>query len=461
MADDVNEITMPKLGETVTEGTLSRWLKAAGDTVAFDDPLFEVSTDKVDSEIPSPYDGVLLEILVGEGQTVPVGTALARIGEPGGAAQGGAGPAAPAEAAAAAPSAPATPAAAGAPAPAAPAPASGGGNGGGQVLSPVVRRLVAENNLDISRLTGSGAGGRIMREDVIAAIASGTATAAAPAQAASAQAVPAQAAPAQAAPAAPPPAAAAAPAKAQAVPAAQPTAGEREEVVPLSRIRLITAERMVESKRISPHVWTSIEVDLEAVEQVRARHKAAFRKAEGASLTYLPFIARVICDGLRAFPTMNSSLDMASKTMKLHHFVNLAIAVDVNEQGLMAPVIFDADTLNLRGMARAIKRVGDAAKNKTLKANEMSGSTFTISNPGPLGTYASAAIINQPNVGIITTEGVARRVVAIGDDAIAIHHTCVLGLSYDHRALDGVTAARFLGYIRDALQQRDWEAELA
>jgi hypothetical protein len=200
---------------------------------------------------------------------------------------------------------------------------------------------------------------------------------------------------------------------------------------------------------------------LERIEQVRQKHKAAFRKAEGASLTYLPFIARAICDALRTFPTMNSSLDMASKTMKLHHFVNLAIAVDVNEQGLMAPVIFDADTLNLRGMARAIKRVGDAAKNKTLKANEMSGSTFTISNPGPLGTYASAAIINQPNVGIITTEGVARRVVATGDDAIAIHHTCVLGLSYDHRALDGVTAARFLGYIRDALQQRDWEAELA
>jgi pyruvate dehydrogenase E2 component (dihydrolipoamide acetyltransferase) len=247
---------------------------------------------------------------------------------------------------------------------------------------------------------------------------------------------------------------------APAQPAAAPVAGAGEEVVPLSRIRLVTAERMVESKRISPHVWTSIEVDLEKIEQVRQKHKAAFRKAEGASLTYLPFIARAICDGLRAFPVLNSSIDLASKTMTLHSYVHLAIAVDVNEQGLMAPVIRNADGLNLRGVARAIKAVGDGAKNKTLKAADLSGSTFTISNPGPLGTYASAAIINQPNTAIITTEGVGRRPVAVGD-AIAIHHTCILGLSYDHRAFDGVVAARFLAYIRDALQNRDWEAELA
>jgi 2-oxoglutarate dehydrogenase E2 component (dihydrolipoamide succinyltransferase) len=207
-------------------------------------------------------------------------------------------------------------------------------------------------------------------------------------------------------------------------------------------------------------VWTSIEVDLERIEQVRQQYKAAFRKSEGASLTYLPFMARAICDALRAFPTVNSSIDLASKTMTLHRYVNLAIAVDLNEQGLMAPVIKGADALNLRGMARAIKAVGDGAKNKALKSEDLSGSTFTISNPGPLGTYASAAIINQPNVGIITTEGVARRPTVVGD-GIAIHHMCVLGLAYDHRAFDGVTAARFLAYIRDALQNRDWEAELA
>jgi 2-oxoglutarate dehydrogenase E2 component (dihydrolipoamide succinyltransferase) len=241
---------------------------------------------------------------------------------------------------------------------------------------------------------------------------------------------------------------------------AAPTAGEREEVLPLSRIRIVTAERMVESRRTSAHVWTSIEVDLEKIEQVRQKHKAAFRKAEGGSLTYLPFIARAVSDGLRAFPPLNSSIDMDSKTLTLHHYVNLGIAVDVAGVGLMAPVIRDADSLNLRGLARAIRDVGTRAKDRKLGSADMSGSTFTISNPGPLGTYASAAVINQPNVAILTTEGVARRVVAVGD-AIAIHHTCVLGLSYDHRALDGVVAAQFLAYLRDALQDRDWEAELA
>jgi 2-oxoglutarate dehydrogenase E2 component (dihydrolipoamide succinyltransferase) len=223
---------------------------------------------------------------------------------------------------------------------------------------------------------------------------------------------------------------------------------------------MITAERMVESRRTAAHVWTSIEVDLERIEQVRQKHKAAFRKAEGASLTYLPFIGRAVCDALRAHPPLNCSFDMDAKTITYHHYVNLGIAVDVAGLGLMAPVIKDADSLNLRGLARAIRDVGTRAKERTLGSAEMSGSTFTISNPGPMGTYASAAVINQPNVAILTTEGVARRVVAVGD-AIAIHHTCVLGLSYDHRALDGVVAAQFLAYLRDALQDRDWEAELA
>ena len=235
--------------------------------------------------------------------------------------------------------------------------------------------------------------------------------------------------------------------------------GDRDEVVPLSRVRLVTAERMVESRRTSAHVWTSIEVDLERIEQLRQKHKAAYRKAEGASLTYLPFMARAICDALRAFPILNSSIDVEAKTATMHSYVNLAIAVDVEGLGLMAPVIKDADALNLRGLARAIRDVGNRAKARKLTSADMTGSTFTISNPGPMGTYASAAVINQPNVAIITTEGVARRVVAVGD-MIAIHHTCVLGLSYDHRALDGVVAARFLAYIRDALQDRDWEAEV-
>ncbi len=249
------------------------------------------------------------------------------------------------------------------------------------------------------------------------------------------------------------------PQPAAAVAATAATAGEREEIVPLSRIRLVTAERMLASRQTSPHVWTSVEVDLERVEQIRQQHKAQFRKEEGASLTYLPFIASAACDALRAFPAVNSSVDMTSKTMTFHRYVNLAIAVDLNEQGLMAPVINNADTLNLRGLARAIKTAGDAAKARTLRADDLSGSTFTITNPGPLASYASAAVITQPNVAIMSTEGVARRPTAVGD-AIAIHHLCILGLSYDHRAFDGVTASRFLLYIRDALQDRDWESEL-
>ena len=433
-AGAVEEITMPKLGETVTEGTVGGWLKAVGDTVEFDDPLFEVSTDKVDSEIPSPVDGVLQEILVQAGETVAVGTVLARIATVDGADT----PAATAAAAPTTAAATAVAAPAAAPAPARPGPAAPNGNGS-RMLSPVVRKLAAEHNIDLSAVTGSGGGGRIKREDVLAAIAAGKT--AAPAAAAPARAA--------AAPAAPPTRA-----------AAPVMSGPDIEVVPLSRIRVITGERMLQSRQTSPHVWTSVEADLERIEQIRQKHKERFKKENGASLTYLPFIARATCDALRAFPTVNSSVNITDKTMTLHKRVHLAIAVDLNEQGLMAPVIRNADSLNLRGVARAIKVVGDGAKDKSLTADDVSGSTFTITNPGPLGSFASAAIINQPNVAIMSTEGVARRPVVVGD-AIAIHHTCVLGLSYDHRAFDGVTASRFLMYIRDALQDRDWEADLA
>ncbi len=446
MADDVYVITMPKLGESVTEGTVSVWLKSVGDPVAFDDPLFEVSTDKVDSEIPSAYDGVLTEITVIAGETVPVGTVLARISGAG-AGTGSSTPGSPV--AASGPLAPSAPPATGVAAtvPAAVIPNGGsariGGHGG--PLSPVVRRLVAEHQLDLGTITGSGGGGRIMREDVLAAANGRSATG---------NAVP-PAVPSTAPEFAP----ATAPATAPAAQAAPPSPAPGDTVVALSRIRLITAERMVQSKQLAPHVWTSVEVDLEVIEQVRQKHKERFRKENGASLTYLPFIARAACDALRAFPTVNASVDIASKTMTLHSQVNLAIAVDLDEQGLMAPVIKNADTLNLRGMARAIRALGDAAKKKTLKSDDLSGSTFTLTNPGPMGSFASAPIINQPNVAIMSTEGVARRAVVVGN-AIAIHHTCVLGFSYDHRAFDGVTAARFLMYVRDALQDRDWEADL-
>jgi pyruvate dehydrogenase E2 component (dihydrolipoamide acetyltransferase) len=447
MSADVYEVTMPKLGETVTEGVVSQWLKQVGDTVVFDDPLFEVSTDKVDSEVPSPYDGVLLEILVNEGDTVPIGTPIARIGEPGAAAAPGSAP--PGAAAAQVPETaePATEPAAG----------SGTAAGNGQPgvpLSPVVRRLAAEKGVDLTAIPGSGAGGRIRREDVEQAIA------AQPSLATQAVAAATSAAASVSAPAAPAAAAAPAPATAAAAPKTAPSVSPGDEVVKLSRMRLITADLMVRSLKTSAHVWTSVEVNFEHVEQVRQRYREQFKKTEGVSLTYLPFIARAVCDALREFPAVNSSVDIENQTMTLHRYVNLGIAVDLSEQGLVAPVVKNADSLNIRGLARNIAAVAAGARARTLAAADMSGSTFTITNPGPFASYASAPVINQPNVAILSTDGIARRPVAVGD-AIAIHHVSILGFSYDHRAFDGSTASLFLRYVRDAIQDRGWDAEFS
>jgi pyruvate dehydrogenase E2 component (dihydrolipoyllysine-residue acetyltransferase) len=436
MSADVYEVTMPKLGETVTEGVVSQWLKQVGDTVAFDDPLFEVSTDKVDSEVPSPYDGVLLEILVNEGDTVPVGTAIARIGEPGAESAPSSAPPAGAAAQVSETDEPATELAAVATPPA--------GNGQpGVLLSPVVRRMAAERGIDLTAIAGSGGGGRIRREDVEQAIAAQPAAAAPPATVSALATAPA---------------AAPAPAVAAPKPAASMSPGD--EVVKLSRMRLITADLMVKSLKTSAHVWTSVEVDFEHVEQVRQQHREQFKKREGVSLTYLPFIARAVCDALREFPAVNSSIDIEGQTMTLHHYVNLGIAVDLSEQGLVAPVVKNADSLNIRGLARNIAAVAAGARARTLAAADMSGSTFTITNPGPFASYASAPVINQPNVAILSTDGIARRPVAVGD-AIAIHHMSILGFSYDHRAFDGSTASMFLRYIRDAIQDRGWSDELS
>ncbi len=224
-------------------------------------------------------------------------------------------------------------------------------------------------------------------------------------------------------------------------------------------MRLVIGERMIESLRIAPHVWTSVEVDMQAIEEVRHRHKERFRQEEGTSLTYLPFIARATCDALRAFPVVNASLDISAKTRILHHYVNLGIAVDLAEQGLVVPVIRNADGLNVRGLARAIRAVADKATSGTFTHDDLAGSTFTITNPGPAGDYASAPIINQPNSAILSTNVVSPRPTAVGD-AVAVHHMTILGFSYDHRAFDGVTGSRFLAFIRDALQDRDWVAEL-
>jgi len=423
---EVYELTMPKLGESVTEGTIGTWFKAVGDAVALDDVLFDVSTDKVDSEIPSPYDGTMLAILVAEGETVPVGTVLARIGAAGsqvvdsagnGNGSRPAGAVSPAAAVAATATAPVTRDA-----------------GGGRLLSPLVRRLAAESGIDVTTIPGTGVGGRIRREDIADAIAAAKTKTAAPA--------------------APP---AAAPAAARA-----PKAGKdgRDEEVPLSRMRLILADTLKASQTQAASVWTSVEVDFDNIERVRTEYKTRFKKETGASLSYLPFISRAVCDALRQFPTVNSSIDLESKTMILHPYVNLGVAVDLDEQGLVVPVVKDADALNIRGIASQIATKAAAARAKELSNKEMQGSTFTITNPGPFSSYASSPIINQPNVAILCTDGVKRRPVAIGD-AIAIHAVGIIGMVYDHRAFDGSTASKFLLHIRDSLEQRDWSAELS
>jgi 2-oxoglutarate dehydrogenase E2 component (dihydrolipoamide succinyltransferase) len=321
-------------------------------------------------------------------------------------------------------------------------------DGNGRLLSPLVRRLVAESGLDLAAITGTGAGGRIRREDVEKA------AAAAPSAAPAAPVAPAAPA-AQPAPQAP---AAAPPAPVAAKASAGPT-DPRDEVVQLSRMRLAVATGMKASQTLAASVWTSVEVDFDRVEQVRRKHKDRFKQETGSSLSYLPFISRAVVDALRAHPTVNASIDIEAKTMTLHPYVNLGIAVDLDQQGLVVPVLKDADGLNMRGIARGITAMAAAARNRKLAMSDMQGSTFTITNPGPFASWASAPIINQPNVAILCTDGVKRRPVAVGD-AIAIHPTGIIGLVYDHRALDGSTASLFLRDIRDALEQRDWEAEV-
>ncbi len=470
------EIEMPQLGETVTEGTITRWFKQVGETVAENEVLFEVSTDKVDTEVPSPAGGVLTEILVPEGDTVDVGTVLALVGD-GAAAPAAAAPEpapaaepipepTPAPAPAPAPAAPApaqapAPAAA-APAPAAPAaaPAAAEVAAAGTVLSPVVRRLVGEYGIDVAQIQGTGLGGRISRDDVQrhieannlqpqgAAPAAPTAVASAPAPA----------------PAAPAPAPAAAPVPAPAAVAAPvATVSQGDSVVPLSNIRIKTGEHMVMSKAVAPHTLTAIEIDYEGVDQVRKANGAAFKAEEGFSLTYLPFISRAVIDALREYPHLNASV--GDRELVVHRDINLGVAVDLDFQGLLAPVVKGADGLRLRSIARGISDVARRARSKQLSPDDLVGGTFTLTNAGSYGTMMQFPIINQPQVAILSTDAVKRKPVVIedqfGNESIAIHSVGVLAMAWDHRAIDGAYAAAFLARVREIIETRDWEAELA
>ncbi len=475
----MSEIEMPQLGETVTEGTITRWFKNVGDTVAVDEVLFEVSTDKVDTEVPSTSAGTLTEIRVPEGETVDVGTVLAIVGDSGAAPAPEAAPSEPEPAQAtspeptpppapepppAPPSAPPPPATPPPPAPAPPpaqpqpqqsAGAKAGGTGG-KVLSPVVRRLITTYGIDADQITGSGLGGRISRDDVQRYIeAQGlqpVGTAAAPAPAAPEQP--------PAAPPAPTPTAAPAP---KPVSAPVPAPAHGDTVIPLSNIRLRTGEHMVMSKSVAPHTLTAIEVDYENVEQVRKAHGAEWKASEGFSLTYLPFISRAVIDALREYPHLNASV--GDGELILHSQVNLGIAVDLDFQGLLAPVVRGADGLRMRSVARGISDLARRARSKALSPDELVGGTFTLTNAGSYGTMMQFPIINQPQVAILSTDAVKRKPVVVedsyGNESIVIHSVGVLALAWDHRAIDGAYAAAFLARIKDILETREWTAELA
>ena len=503
------DITLPQLGETVTEGTITRWFKKVGDLVVADEPLFEVSTDKVDTEVPSPSAGTLLEIRVPEGDTVAVGTVIAVVGD------SDAAPTAPAPAAAApeptpvvapvvavatppvpaapaappvtpstqaAPAAPpvtpstqAAPAAPSAAEPAAsvdnapPTPATSESTNENRLLSPVVRRLVSEHGLDPATLVGTGAGGRITREDVLdqidkiatAGARSTTATSAQTLAQPVAQAAPVAAAPAvQTAPvAAAPPVAAMAPITA-AAPAVH--AGERDQVVQLSKIRKLTGAHMIMSKGVSPHAFSVVEVDFANVDTTRNKVKNEWKVTEGFGLTYLGFIARAVVDALVDFPHLNASVD--GDNLVVHSFVDLGIAVDLDFTGLLVPVVRNAETKRLRAIAREINDLAGRARSRKLSPDEISGGTFTISNNGSAGSVLTMPIINQPQVAILSTDAIVRKPVVVkladGGEGIAIHPVGNLAMSWDHRAFDGAYAAGFLVRIKELVETRDWSAEL-
>ena len=471
------EIEMPQLGETVTEGTITRWFKKVGESVAVDEVLFEVSTDKVDTEVPSTSAGTLTEIKVPEGETVDVGTVLAVVGD------GAAAPAAPEAAPAAEPevqaaAAPPPPPAASPPPPERPAAtppppappaqpqpvgnqaAPSTGNAAGKVLSPVVRRLVNTYGIDASQITGSGLGGRVSRDDVQRYIeANGlqpVGTAAAPAAPAASSPPPSASAPSPSPGTAPAPVA-----RVASAPVVQ--AGQRDTVVPLSNIRLRTGEHMVMSKAVAPHTLTAMEIDYENVEQIRKKHGSEFKADEGMSLTYLPFISRAVIDALREYPHLNASV--GDGELVVHSEVNLGVAVDLDFQGLLAPVVRGADGMRMRAVARAISDIARRARSKQLSPDELVGGTFTLTNAGSYGTMMQFPIINQPQVAILSTDAVKRKPVVIedeyGNESIAIHSVGVLAMAWDHRAVDGAYAAAFLARVRDILETRDWTAELA
>jgi 2-oxoglutarate dehydrogenase E2 component (dihydrolipoamide succinyltransferase) len=419
-------ISMPQLGETVTEGTILAWVKEIGDYVAEDDILVEISTDKVDTEIPSPAHGVLTEILVAAGTTIDVGTPIAILSDEG------------------------------------EKPSAGSAEQSAEeevsdevveiavdvepkvenrerrgIVSPVVRKLAGEHNVDLAMVPGTGDGGRITRKDIESFIEG------------------------QPLPGSSQPSAAAKPRERTVPSAPAVVAGEVREI---PRLRSLIAENMIIAKQSAAHVWTSVEVDYERVVKVRSAHKDAFKEAEGFSLTYLPFIARATVEALSAFPVVNSELDLVAGTHTFHRQVNLGLAIDLDQKGLIVANVPGVDSMTLRAIARSISATAHSARDNKLLPDDLHGFTFSITNPGPFGSFMSAPIIPPPNAAILSTDTITKRPVIVempdGSDGIAIHHIGYLGLSWDHRVFDGSTAVLFLNRIKENLETWDWEQEL-
>lgn len=483
------DVIMPQMGESIAEGTVTKWLKAVGDTIERDEPLFEISTDKVDAEIPSPSAGILREIRVPPGATVPVNTVVALIEEPGEAAETQA-PLPPVEdpLPTSSPPAPAPPPATETVAPTPPAPrpvaAPDPPSAGRGTLppvayqieddrprevrtppsemptpppptaperkeltaeelrqsrsSPVVRKIAAEHNVDIGDVTGTGIGGRVTKQDILGHIAHQEPAAPPPAAAP--------------APAAPPSAPAPPPSTTPPPPAAQPTLRDgRVELVPMSAIRKKTAEHMILSKRTSAHVSTVFEIDMTRVDDLRKKHKEAWQQQSGVKLTYLPFIIKSVVDALKAYPILNSRVD--GDNIAYHKDINLGVAVAL-DWGLIVPVIHRADEKNLLGLARAVNDIAERARAKKLRVEEVQGGTFTITNPGVFGSLFGTPIINQPQVAILGTGTIEKRPV-VRDDAIAIRTMAYFALTFDHRIVDGADADQFMAQLKQGLQEFD------
>ncbi|MPY70112.1 MAG: dihydrolipoyllysine-residue succinyltransferase [Alphaproteobacteria bacterium] len=401
------DVIMPQLGETVAEGTVTVWHKKPGESVAAGELLFEVSTDKVDTEVPAPASGVLTEVLVPEGETVAVGTRLGVI------AGSGDAPPAPAEnnAGVAPPPAPATRTAPG-------ARNRRNRDARGRPLSPVVRRLIGEHGIEIESVEGTGVGGRPTKNDVRAFLDAG----------------------------------------AERLPA--PRDGRM--IIPFSKLRRLTADRMVRSLATSPHVFQGVEVAFHRVDAARRAHGDAWKAREGSSLTYLPFIAHALCAALAEYPHLNASVE--GESLVVHGRINLGVAVDLGPDGLTVPVIKDADRLSVAALARAVADLASRARARTLKPDDLTEGTYTISNSGAFGTLFTAPIINQPQVAILSTDGIARRPVAVetaeGEEAVVIRPVGILAQSFDHRAVDGAYSAAFLRRLKQIIETSDWAAAL-